>query len=136
MRYDLKLIEAVCEEVGLHGAYRTPETFAIELADGIVLCFHNDESEKDCLVEFEGTPWHTHGDFVFSGHGYSLEMSYLDVVAGIGDGRILICEYWKSALLVDRWLVHRDYVDEFRYMEEGDDIRIRWLPTQRNLSDL
>jgi hypothetical protein len=129
MQYELNLIHDLCRAIGFAGYYQTPEIFAIPLAEGIVLVFQNSESEKDCLVAFEGTPWHCHGDFQFSDrHGYFLELSYLDVIKGLGAGSILLCEQWNSGVLRDRWLVHRDYIDEFRYMVEGEDIRIRRLP--------
>ena len=57
--------------------------------------------------------------------GYYKEMTYFDVIAGIPTGEILIAESWRNTQLEDRWLVHRDYIDEFRYLDEGDEIRIR-----------
>jgi len=92
------------------------------------LLFVNAEREDDCLMEFEGTPWHCHDDLVFSDpHGYYIEMNYFDVLTGLAEGTVLVCELWTNGTLSDRWLVHRDYVDEFRHLQIGDEIRIRPL---------
>jgi hypothetical protein len=37
----------------------------------------------------------------------------------------LICERWKDGELTDRWLVHKDFVDEFDHIEPGEEIRVR-----------
>lgn len=126
MRYDLKLIQELCGEIGFPCSVRAPNELAIELEHDLVLCFYNFDKEDDCLVEFEGTSWHGHGDFQFlDRHGKFIEMTYFDVIAGLNDGHVLVCELWNRGALLDRWLVHRDYVDEFGYMEDGDEIRIR-----------
>ncbi len=52
-------------------------------------------------------------------------MEYLDVVSGLADKTVLICELWAHGKMTDRWLVHRDYIDEFRHLQDGDEIRIR-----------
>ena len=135
MRYDLTLIHELCGEIGLPSTLRSPEELAIELAGGVVLCFQNSDKEEDCLVGFEGTPWHTHDDFQFADHhGYHISMNYFDVVAAIPEGKILVGELWNCDRLVDRWLIHRDYVDEFRHMEEGDEVRIRRVSLSKRQS--
>ncbi|MDP6705702.1 MAG: hypothetical protein QF893_05115 [Alphaproteobacteria bacterium] len=126
MRYDLALIEELCGEIGLPAVMRSPDRLAIELAEGAVLCFENYEKD-DCLVEFESTPWHVHGDFHFAGDGDGVEMTYFDAVAGIVEGHALVCERWNRGALVDRWLDHRDRIDDFRYMDAGDEIKVRWI---------
>jgi hypothetical protein len=127
MRYDLALIDELCDEIGLPSVMRSPGRLAIELAEGVVLCFENYEKD-DCLVEFEGTPWHTHGDFLFAGNGQGIEMTYFDAVAAIVEGHVLVCERWSGGALVDRWLDHRDCIDDFRYMAAGEEIKVRWIP--------
>ncbi len=46
------------------------------------------------------------------------------LVTGLANGTVLVCELWSAGLLADRWLVHRDFVDEFRHMQNRDEIRI------------
>src|SRR4051812_46316764 len=112
MRYDLKLIHELCQELGLRSSFRSVDLLAIELAEDCVLVFQNAERDEDCLVAFDGTPWHTHDVFVFvDGRGYHTEMDYLAVVSGLKDGRILVCERWLDSRLADRWLIHRDFND-------------------------
>jgi len=125
MRYDLKLIHELCQELGLRSRFRTDDLLAIELSEDCALVFQNAEREEDCLVAFDGTPWHTHDVFLFSdGRGYYTEMDYLDVVSGLKDGRILVCERWLESRLIDRWLIHRDFNDEFKYMDAGEEVRV------------
>jgi len=126
MRYDLKLIHELCRELGLRSNFRSDDLLAIELAEDCLLVFQNAERDEDCLVAFDGTPWHTHDVFMFAdGRGYYTEMDYLDVVSGLKDGRILICELWMDGRLIDRWLIHRDFNDEFKYMDEKEEVRVR-----------
>ena len=125
MRLDLNKIHELCGEIGLASTIRSPEELAIELADGVVLRFHRSDKDPDGMVQFEGTPWHSHGYFTFTdSHGYETEMSYFDVVSGLAEGRILVCEKWNRGQLADRWLDHQDYVGPFRFMKEGDEVRI------------
>jgi hypothetical protein len=58
MRYDLELVFQLCQEVGLP-ATSSPDEVEIELAAGVILVFQNAERDSDCLVGFNGTPWHT-----------------------------------------------------------------------------
>jgi hypothetical protein len=128
MWYDLDLVHQLCGEIGLRSSMSSPDELAIELADGVRLTFKNLEREEDCLVGFNGTPWHTHGDFSFyDGRGHYVEMEYRDVIAGLADGRVLICERSVSGVIANRWLIHRDYIDEFKYMEPGEQISV-WRP--------
>jgi len=126
MRFDLAMICELCEEVRLQCIRRSPDEVGLRLEPGVTLVFQNAPNEDDCLVGFEGTQWHTHDGLTCSDrHGYYVEHSYLDLVTGLADGSVLICELWTRSALADRWLVHRDFVDEFRHMQDGDEIRIR-----------
>lgn len=127
MRYDLEIVSELCSELGLRVLRSGPSEVAIELEECVVLLIHNAEDEQDCLIGFEGTEWHFHDQFGWSDRllGSSLWLDYLDVISGLADGTILICEHWSRGSLKERWLVHRDDVDEFQYMEAGDEIRIR-----------
>lgn len=125
MRYDLELILKLCKELGFP-SHRKNERVEIALGQGAVLVFENAEQDKDCLVAFSGTSWHAHDDLMFTdGCGNYVELNYLDIVAGLKDGQILVCEQWQRGAVIDRWLIHRDYNDEFKYMEEGEELRVR-----------
>ena len=131
MRYDLGMIRDLCGELGLRSAARSADEVAIELDEGVVLTFVNAEREEDSFVGFEGGEWHYHDDLQCSDrHGVHVELGYLDVLTGLADGSVLICEQWVHGELRERSLVHRDYVDEFRYMQEGEEIRIRRVQLQ------
>ena len=77
---------------------------------------------------FKGTPWHTHADIAFEdGQGNSIELHYLDLVPGLKDGRILVCERLQDGETKDRWLIHRDcngMKNELKYMPEGEELRV------------
>jgi hypothetical protein len=126
MLYDLPLIAELGREVGLKCVVRGADEVAIELGLGATLLFQNWVADDDCYTGFEDTPWHTHGYFTWSNAtGAYIQLEYLDIVSGIAQKTILICERWEHGCLSDRWLVHRDYVDEFRHLQDGDEIRIR-----------
>jgi hypothetical protein len=128
MRYDLELVSQLCQEIGLR-ATSSAGAVAIELAAGVSLVFHNAEQDVNCLVGFNGTPWHVHDGFTFvDGRGNYIEMDYLDVISGLADGRVLVCERAKLNQVTDRWLVHKDHNDEFQHMERGEHITV-WRPT-------
>jgi hypothetical protein len=147
MRLDLTMVAELCGEVGLSCVRRSADEVALHLEEGIVLLFQNvvtgytgedgttTTNEDDNLIGFEGTQWHTHDDLMFSDrHGFYVELSYLDLVSGLADGTVLVCELWLHGELADRWLVHRDFVDEFRYLQNGEEIRIRSVSGQPNAS--
>ena len=120
MRYDLDLANVVCSEQGF-ASVQIEGRLEASLGKDAILCVVNCEREEDCLVGFKGTPWHVHSRFTFSdAHGNYIEMSYLDVLAGLGDGTILVCERVDLGIVKDRWLIHRDYNDEYKYMEIGE----------------
>jgi len=131
MRYDFDMITELCRELGLQAVARSASEVAIELEKGVALVFVNAEREEDSLVGFDGGEWHYHDDLMCSDrHGFHIELGYLDVLTGLADGSVLLCEEWVHGALRERLLVHRDYVDEFRYMQEGEEIRIRRVQLQ------
>ncbi|MEO0479365.1 MAG: hypothetical protein AAF196_07790 [Planctomycetota bacterium] len=126
MRYDIGTIADLCREIGLRCVVESPDVVDISLEEDVVLRFENLDGSDDCMVSFAGSNWHAHGDLGFCDHrGYNVDLDYLSVITGISDGTILVCEQWKRGALADRWLVHREYVDEFRFLEDGEEIRIR-----------
>jgi hypothetical protein len=131
MRFDLAMVTELCEEVGLRCVLRTPDELAIDLEPGVTLLFQNAPNDDDCLVGFEAAQWHAHGGLTCSDrHGFYVELSYLDLVSGLADGTVLVCEQWLRGELSDRWLVHRDFVDEFRFLQDDEEIRIRRVSKQ------
>jgi hypothetical protein len=129
MRYDLDLIRQLCSEVGL-SVLAGDRRVEVDLGQGAVLCFQNAEREEDCLIGFLDTPWHTHDNLMFTGaRGHYIELDYLDLVVALREGRVLVCERFVDGRVADRWLIHRDYNDEFKYMEEGEQIVVRRATT-------
>ena len=132
MRYDLDMIKDLCSDLGLQSTARSSDEVAVELDEGVVLIFINAVREEDSLVGFEGGEWHYHDDLMCSDrHGFHVELEYLDVLTGLADGTVLICEQWVHGELRERSLVHRVYVDEFRYMQDGEEIRVRRAPSAK-----
>jgi hypothetical protein len=129
MHYDLTLIADLCTELGLAHTSIPGNSVAVALEPGITLRFENYASQEDgsdeSVVGFEGTPSHSHGDMSFYARGQQLELNALDLLSGAVDGKVLICERWKDGELTDRWLVHKDFVDEFDHIEPGEEIRVR-----------
>jgi hypothetical protein len=126
MRYDLELITQLCREVGLSARTDAGQRVDVDLGHGAILCFQNAEREEDCLVGFLGMPWHAHDDLMFAdGRGNCVELDYLNLLTGLKEGRVLVCEREVSGRAVDRWLVHSEYNDEFKYLEEDERIIVR-----------
>jgi len=125
MRYDLALIREFCREIGLP-ARAGDHCVEVDLGQGAVLCFQNAEREEDCLIGFLDTPWHTHDNLMFAdARGNTIELDYLDLLTDLTEGRVLVCEQEIEGRILDRWLVHNGYNDEFTYMKEGERLIVR-----------
>jgi hypothetical protein len=126
MSYDLDLIEKLCKELELTNS-RKIDRVEISLNQNAVLCFQNAENEDDCLIGFDGTPWHCHDGPMFGdAKGNYIELNYLDVISGIKDGQIIVGERWLNGEIQDRWLEHRDYNDlkiELKHISKGEELR-------------
>ena len=128
MQYDLEMVVDLCDELGMSHRKTARNEVIVELEANIEFVFLNFLDTDDCLMGFVGAEWHTHGDVEFSDrHGYCIELTYLDVLTGLADGTVLMCELWRPGRLADRWISHKDFVDEFRFMQEGDEVRVRPL---------
>ena len=126
MRYDLDLVNQLCREIGLPASMNTDSRVEIDLGRGAVLCFQNEEREEDCLIGFLSMPWHTHDDLTFvDARGNYINLDYLNLLTGLKEGRVLVCEREMQGRTLDRWLVHSEYNDEFKYLEEGERIIVR-----------
>lgn len=122
MRYDLDLVVLACAEVGLP-AKLEGECVAVLLGRRAVLLIQNIDAD-DCMIGFEGTPWHMHDNPCFVGPDGYVEMDYFDLPRALSEGKVLVCESHQHDELVDRWLVHHEVNDEFEYLEPGEELRI------------
>lgn len=103
MRYDINLIHQLCCEIGLSARIGTDQRVEVDLGEGAVLCFQNAESDEDCLIGFLDMPWHTHDGLMFAdARGNCVELDYLDLVVGLKEGHVLICEQQVNSRIVDR----------------------------------
>ena len=125
MRYDIELIHQLCREIGLSARKQSDRRVDIDLGGDAILSFQNAEAEDDCLVGFLSTPWHAHGDLIFAALGNYVELDCLEIVAGLKEGRVLICERQVEGRTLDRWLTHSECNDEFKYLEEREQIVVR-----------
>lgn len=131
MRYDLPLLVEYCAQQGIPHKQPSDHLVEIQLKEGVLLCFQNEEDADDCAVGFRGTPWHTHGDFMFSGNtGEYIEVNYLDALQALFDGVVLVCDLWDSGKLVDRWVTHPKYNDDIRHLQPNEELRV-WRPSLR-----
>ncbi len=131
MRYDLALICEFCREIGLSARIDADQRVEVDLGYGAILCFQNADCEEDCLIGFFGTPWHTHDELTVGTTSTSIEFDYLDLLVGLKQGVLLICEREVDGRIADRWLIHNEHNDEFKYIEEGERIIVRRSPIQR-----
>ncbi len=129
MRYDLELISQLCHEIGLSARASADQRIEIDLGQGAILCFENAEREEDCLVGFLGVPWHTHDGLMFADAHSSVELNYLDLLIGLKEGKVLICEQEVDGRICDRWLFHSKYNDEFEHLQDGERIIVRRVTT-------
>ncbi|PSJ37877.1 hypothetical protein [Allosphingosinicella deserti] len=126
MRYDLDLLREFCAEIGLDAKARDDRLLEVFLGGGAVLCFQNFDRDGDCLIGFTDVPWHGHGNLTFNdARGYHVELDPLDLLSGLRSGDVLVCERQLKGTLVDRWLVHKLYNDEFGELEPGERIIVR-----------
>jgi hypothetical protein len=131
MAYDLALLADQCSKLGWYATTPSAGRLAIALDSGTTLLFVNDVGDDgDNSVGFDGYGWHTHGGPIFSdSRGFYVELEYTDILPGLADKTLLICELWQRGKLSDRWLIHRDYVSDLNYMQDGDEVRIRPVHT-------
>lgn len=131
MRYELDLVNQLCREIGLVVRSDNDHRIDVDLGRDAILCFQNAEREEDCLIGFLGMPWHTHDNLMFDdGRGNYIELDYLDLLTGLKEGHVLVCEREVKGRTVDMWLVHSEYNDEFKYLEEGERIIVRRATVQ------
>lgn len=126
MSIDLAMVAQLGSEMGLAVNDVPPHQVDLVLEPGVVLVFRNLPESSDSLVGFEGFGWHFHGDLPCSDkRGRCVELSYLDIITGLADGSVLLCESVQDGQIRERCLVHRDYFDEIGPMEVGQEVRVR-----------
>jgi len=130
MRYDLDLVNQLCREIGLIVRLHNDHRIEVDLGRDAILCVENAEREEDCLIGFLGMPWHTHDNLMFGDAHGDIELDYLDLLTGLKEGRVLVCEREVKGQTVDIWLVHSEYNDELKYLEEGERIIVRRATVQ------
>jgi len=75
--------------------------------------------------------WHAHDGLTFvDARGHYLHLDYLGLLAGLKEGRVLVCELEVEGRTVDRWLTHSEYNDEFKYLQQGERIIVRRAVTR------
>lgn len=124
MTYDLLELKEHCLEIGISHDFASPNILSLEISKNANLCIINSEIEKDCLIGFEDTPWHFHGDYSWEGRGYFGDMDIRTLLTELTMGAVLICEELRDGKLVDRSLVHKSHVVEFDYLNKGEEIRV------------
>jgi hypothetical protein len=125
MRYDLGAVYRRCQESGL-SAKCSANRVEVDLGQGAVLHFEDAEREEDCLIGFLDTPWHVHNSLIFAdASGNYTELDYLELPDALTAGTILVCELWADGKAVDRYLVHNKYNDEYRYLQQGEQVIVR-----------
>lgn len=126
MRYDLEMLNEFCREIGLSSRLTDTASLEIMLGGGAVLYFENADSDEDCLMGFVNTPWHTHGSLMFSDpHGHFVELDPMNLLGGLRSGDVLLCEREVNGSLVDRWLVHKTFNDEFEHLMPNESLMVR-----------
>ncbi|MCP4360632.1 MAG: hypothetical protein GY796_21705 [Chloroflexi bacterium] len=83
--------------------------------------------KDDCLLGFPDTEWHTHGDLLrVTRDHYGRSFDQMDVITGLANGKLLICEKWTNGLIEDRELVLSDFdvSEEFEFSQQIE-IRVR-----------
>jgi hypothetical protein len=103
----------------------------VVIDEGCVLTFCHLLEEADTLLRFDGTPWHAHG-VVQCGTGNATYVEYdeLEILTALGAGDLVIVREYADGPLRDRSLAHRLEPLPDRYMEPGDEIRVRRLPVR------
>ena len=134
MQYDLALLADQCSKFGWVSTLKGADQLGVSLEPETTLLFANlHEEGEDTFIGFEGFTWHTHGGLMFSDpRGFYIELEYTDVLPGLADKSLLVCELWVRGALSDRWLTHRDYVSDLKHMQDGDEVRIRPIHAPRS----
>jgi hypothetical protein len=126
MRYDLDLVYLAAMEAGLPASLSADQRVEIDFGDGAILCFQNAEREEDCFIGFLGTLWHAHDEIIFADpRGNFVELDYLALISALAGGEVLLCALQANGQIVDRWLIHGQYNNEFQHLQMGEQVLVR-----------
>lgn len=125
MQYDLELIADLCREVGFPVLPSPENSVRVDLGSSVCLEFVNWPDKDDCLLGFPDTGWHTHDDLLLVTRDHC-ERSFdqMDVITGLANGKLLICEKRSNGTIEDRELVLPD-IDVSEELEFNQKIEIR-----------
>ena len=125
MEYRLNKIVELCSEHGLQTDIPDKCRVDVKIRDDCVLSFLNLVDEKDTIIGFDGTPWHSHGivQFMTRSNTY-IECNELDIIIGLVSGELLIVSRYLKSNLADRWIMHKDEPLDLRYIEPGEELKV------------
>jgi hypothetical protein len=126
----------LCREIGLSARANVDERLEVDLVQGTILRFVNAKCEADCLITFLGVPWHTPDNLMFSNGDFLVELICFDLLIGLKEGEVLVCEQEVDGRICDRRLIHSKYNDEFEHLQDGERIIVRRATTQAEASDI
>jgi hypothetical protein len=125
MEYRLDKISELCAEHGLKTNMPDENRIDISIRNDCVLSFLNLVDEKDTLIGFDGTPWHSHGVVQFmTGTNTYIECDELDIIIGLISGELLIVTRYLKSALKDRWIMHKDEPLDLKYIEADEELII------------
>ena len=126
MRYDLHFLNDYCSELGLQ-SQADEVSLMVDLGEGSILVFTNDQREGDSRIGFLDGSWHFHGaTLTFADpRGHYVELDHLAILDGLAHGTVLICSRLVAGAIDDRWLVHAEFNDEFGLLNPTENLVIR-----------
>jgi hypothetical protein len=75
----------------------------------------------------EGGCWHTHDDFLVRATSDEyFDVCYVDIITGLAERRVLLCERWESGQVTNReFVADSGYVYDLSDFRDGEEIRVR-----------
>lgn len=129
MKLELDIIAGLTKDLGFSSRFGNLNELEIEMSPGIIFIFKNIENEDDNAFGFQDTPWHSHDKLsLMVGDDSYIELNDIEIIVGIKEGNVLLCEQYVNGILTDRWLRHKNEKDDNKYIEAGEEIRIRRYP--------
>lgn len=130
MHYDLTKLTGFATTLGMEADLVCGDLLRVRFGQDVVLVFKNytDSGGCDCLMAFEGTPWHSHCRLgLAAGDDDYLELDEFQVLQGISDGDIVAAESLVDGEVRDRWLHHVEGPEDLRCLEPNEELRFRKL---------
>ena len=125
MEYRLNQIAELCSENGLKTDKPEKNPVDVKFSDDCLLSFLNLVDEKDTVVGFDGTPWHSHGIVQFmTGPNTYIGCDELDIIIGLVSGELLIVSQYVESELTDRWIMHKDEPLDLKFIEPGEELKV------------